>query len=161
MGGRVGISGAPGVGTTVRLVVPQAMAVTTILVVELCDERFGVPIEVIAEMTRVKRAGVLPIRSGAAFVLRDRTVPLLRLADLLGRPPAEPAAHANVLVVTPGGQGAGGHRVGIEVDRFGARMDVVLRPLGGLLAGMPGLRGASLLGDGRVLLVLDLPELMG
>ena len=114
-----------------------------------------------AVSTPFSQVGWVTVRSGSAFVLRDRTVPLLRLADLLGRPAADAAGHANILVVTPGEQGAAAHRVGIEVDRFGARMDVVLRPLGGLLAGMPGVRGASLLGDGRVLLVLDVPGLVG
>ena len=56
---------------------------------------------------------------------------------------------------------AGAGRVGIGVDGFGARLDVVVRPLNGLLAGMPGMRGSALGGDGRVLLVLDMAELAG
>jgi two-component system chemotaxis sensor kinase CheA len=60
-----------------------------------------------------------------------------------------------VLVVAVAGQ-----PVGLEVDSFGDRLDVVVRPLYGLLAGLPGMRGSALLGDGRVLLVLNLPELL-
>ena len=54
---------------------------------------------------------------------------------------------------------AGKDRIGIEVDHVGERLDVVMRPMTGLLAGMPGVLGTSLLGDGRVLLILDLAEL--
>jgi two-component system chemotaxis sensor kinase CheA len=155
IGGQVSIAPAPGGGTLVRLVVPQAVAITTVVVVSAAGEAFGVPIALIMETARVPRAAILPVGSGAAFVLRERTIPLVNLAALLGgAAPADPR-EAKVLVVSVAGQ-----PVGLEVDRFGARMDVVVRPLQGLLAGLPGLRGSALLGDGRVLLVLNLPELL-
>ena len=56
---------------------------------------------------------------------------------------------------------SGEERVGIEVDGFAERFDVVLRPMQGLLSGMPGVLGTALLGDGQVLMVLDLAELIG
>jgi two-component system chemotaxis sensor kinase CheA len=55
---------------------------------------------------------------------------------------------------------AGGQLGGLEVDRLGERMDVMLKPMQGLLAGTPGVAGTTLLGDGRVLIVLDLHELL-
>jgi two-component system chemotaxis sensor kinase CheA len=54
---------------------------------------------------------------------------------------------------------SGSNNVGVEVDGVGERLDVLLRPMTGLLSGMRGVLGTALLGDGRVLLVLDLPEL--
>jgi two-component system chemotaxis sensor kinase CheA len=65
-------------------------------------------------------------------------------------------ADAKVLIVKSGNQS-----VGVEVDSVGERLDVLLRPMSGLLSGMPGVQGTALLGDGRVLLVLDLPEMIG
>jgi two-component system chemotaxis sensor kinase CheA len=56
---------------------------------------------------------------------------------------------------------SGGDLVGIKVDGLSERLDVLLRPMTGLLSGLPGVQGTALLGDGRVLLVLDLPELIG
>jgi two-component system chemotaxis sensor kinase CheA len=156
IGGQVSIAPAPGGGTLVRLAVPQAVAITTVVIVLAAGEAFGVPIELILETARVPRAAILPVGSGVAFVLRERTIPLVNLAALLGgNAPLADDREAKVLVVSVAGQ-----PVGLEVDRFGARMDVVLRPLHGLLAGLPGLRGSALLGDGRVLLVLNLPELL-
>ncbi len=156
IGGRVGITGTPGAGTCVRFVVPQAVAVTTIVIVNVGDERFGIPMEVIAETVRIPRAHTVPVRDGVAFVLRDQTIPLLRLSDLLGRDGPDTLADAKILVAT-----LGGNKIGIEVDGFAARMDVVLHPLHGLLAGLPGMHGTALLGDGHILLVLDLAELVG
>jgi two-component system chemotaxis sensor kinase CheA len=155
IGGQVSIAPAPGGGTCVRLAVPQALAITTVVIVSAAGEAFGVPIELIMETVRVPRAAILPVGSGAAFVLRGRTVPLVNLGVLLGGEAPADQREAKVLVVSVAGQ-----PVGLEVDRFGARTDVVVRPLHGLLAGLPGLRGSALLGDGRVLLVLNLPELL-
>jgi two-component system chemotaxis sensor kinase CheA len=164
IGGQVGIAPAPGGGTVVRLAVPQSLSLTTVVLVSAGGDVFGIPIEVIMETARFARAEVRPVGSGAAFVLRDRTIPLLSLASLLGhaapgerreaRVPIE-RREAKVLVVAVAGQ-----PVGLEVDSFGDRLDVVVRPLYGLLAGLPGMRGSALLGDGRVLLVLNLPELL-
>ena len=53
-----------------------------------------------------------------------------------------------------------GQHGGLEVDRIGERLEVILKPLDGLLSGMPGITGTTLLGDGRVLLVLDIGELL-
>jgi two-component system chemotaxis sensor kinase CheA len=155
MGGRVGITARPGAGTSVRFVVPQAVAITTVVIVTLDDDRFGVPIEVVAETVRIPRSRVVPVQGGNAFVLRNRTIPLLRLSDILARPAAQSAVDVKVLVVIVGGE-----RIGIEVDGFGARMDVVLRPMSGLLAGLPGIQGTALLGDGNLLLVLDVAILI-
>jgi two-component system chemotaxis sensor kinase CheA len=56
---------------------------------------------------------------------------------------------------------AGDELVGVAVDGFAERMDVLMRPMTGILAGMPGVMGTTLLGDGSVLMILDVPELIG
>jgi two-component system chemotaxis sensor kinase CheA len=157
LGGSVGIASTSGRGTTLRLAVPLAVAVTTVIVVRVGAERFGVPLEAVVETARVARERVVPVRDGAAFVLRERTIPLLRLADLLDCPGSGVAGEdAKVLVIASGEQ-----QIGVAVDGFGERIDVVLRPLSGLLSGLRGAHGTALLGDGSVLLVLDLAELAG
>ncbi|WP_426959530.1 chemotaxis protein CheA [Muricoccus radiodurans] len=156
LGGRASLTGRPGSGATVRLLLPQGAAVTTVLMVRQGGETYGVPVEGVAETARVPADRILPLRDGEAFVLRDRTVPLLRLSALLDLPAAPRGGVARVLVL-----GAGAGRIGVEVDGFAGRADVLLRPLAGLLAGTPGVTGTALLGDGRVLMVLDLPGLIG
>jgi len=155
LGGRVAVSSVKGAGTTVRMTLPQAVLVSTVVMVEVGEQRFGVPIESVSETHRLPRDRIVPIRGGEAFVLRDRTLPLLRLFNLLKLPRVESnGSEAKVLIVK-----SGNHSVGVEVDGVGERLDVLLRPMTGLLSGMRGLLGTALLGDGRVLLVLDLAEL--
>lgn len=157
LGGQLSVTSSPGVGTTVQMVLPQAALSTTIVVVQVGDDWFGIPISGITETARISRERIRPIRDGRAFVLRDRTIPLVCLADLLHLPDAgRVSPEAKVLVITSGRQ-----LIGVEVDGFGERLDVFLRPLDSLLSGMPGVVGTALLGDGRVLLILDLPALIG
>ena len=91
-------------------------------------------------------------------VLRGRIVPLYALNDLLGvaaEPLANDEGEVAVLVVRLLGQ-----YVGIIVDDFDATLDLILKPMDGILAGLGGYAGTALLGDGSVLMVLNLKELI-
>lgn len=129
---------------------------TQLMVVEVGGERYGIPIADILETRKLPAHAVQSIRAGRAFILRDRTIPLLDLGELL-QIPCSNAASANlkVLVVR-----AGKDQIGVVVDAIGERAETLTRPLSGLLQGVTGIAGTTLLGDGRVLLVLDLEELI-
>jgi len=124
-------------------------------VVAVGGERFGVPMDAIVETARIAKGRIRQIRSGAAFVLRDRTIPFLRLSEILGLPDASGGqAQCNVLIARIGQE-----LIGLEIDGVAERLDVLVRPMTGLLAAVPGALGSALLGDGRVLMVLNLQEL--
>jgi two-component system chemotaxis sensor kinase CheA len=91
-------------------------------------------------------------------VHRNRTIPVLDLGNVLDGSQKRricDEAHATVVIAAVAGQW-----VGIQVDRPGERMEVILKPLDGLLSGTSGIAGTTLLGDGRILLVLDIAELL-
>ena len=156
LGGRVAIASTPGQGTTARLVLPHAVIVTPVLMISVGSEQFGIPIDVIMETARLAANRIVAIRSGEAFVMRNETIPLVRLSALLGSPfAARGNADVKVLIASVDGES-----VGIEVDDFGDRIDILLRPMTGILARVPGILGSALLGDGRVLMVLNIPELI-
>ncbi|MFE1600478.1 chemotaxis protein CheA [Methylobacterium sp. ID0610] len=156
-GGDVQLSSRLGGGTCVTVQLPLTMAVTRIVTIEVCGQQFGVAMDAVAETVKVPRAGLHRIKQRETFVLRDAVIPVLRLADRLGLPPhpGEPPAEEAVMVVR-----IGRDRIGIVVDGFRERMEVIVRPLDGLLADLTGFSGTALLGDGRVLLVLNLPDLL-
>jgi two-component system chemotaxis sensor kinase CheA len=155
LGGDVSVASRRGEGTTVRFVLPFTVMMSPVMTVESGGQLFGIPLEAVLETLRVPREAITPVGAARAFVLRNRTVPLIDLADVLGEDLRATSGDARVVVVTAGGQvGA------LEVDRLGERMDVMLRPMEGLLAGTPGIAGTTLLGDGRVLIVLDLLSLL-
>ena len=124
LGGRVSMTSTLGAGTTVQMVLPQAMLVSTVVMVAAGEDRFGIPIEAVAETCRIPRDRILPIRSGEAFVLRDRTLPLLRLSALLHLPDGSRRdTDAKVLIVKSCGQS-----VGVEVDGVGERLECSCDP---------------------------------
>ncbi|HEY2049248.1 MAG TPA: chemotaxis protein CheW [Caulobacteraceae bacterium] len=156
IGGRVDVESEAASRTRLTLTAPLHVRLASLMTIRAGDETFGVPLESVVETVRVPREAVTPVRAGRAFVWRDQAVPLINIADLLSLPPPAPAEAFNVLIVR-----AGGELTAVAVDSFGERIESPLRPMSGLLAGAPGLAGATLLGDGRVLMVLDIPELIG
>ncbi|CAH2601424.1 Signal transduction histidine kinase CheA [Rhodovastum atsumiense] len=158
VGGWVDLSSKPGQGTTVRMTLPLTMAVTRIMTIECAGHLFGIPMNTVVESVRLPASAVHCIRGQEAFVLRDRIVPLLRLDHLLELPVAPQAAAREddpVLVLR-----AGQATVGLVIDAFRERMEAIVRPLEGMLSGLRGFVGTTLLGDGRVLLILDVAELV-
>jgi two-component system chemotaxis sensor kinase CheA len=159
-GGSVTITSEKGIGTTVRLSLPLSMAVTRVMVVEAGGGMlFGIPMDHIAETVRVHHDAVRRFKQSEAFVLRDAIVPLIRLDRLLGVGSSvwfgDGSEEDAVLVVRYGGS-----MVGLVVDHFREGMDIILKPFDGILSGIQGYSGSALLGDGRVLLVLNLKELL-
>jgi two-component system, chemotaxis family, sensor kinase CheA len=155
LGGSVTLQSEPGKGTVVSLMLPFSLMMTRVMTVEVVGQVFGLPLDSVVETTIVDRDTIVAIGSGRAFMLRDRTIPLLDLAETLGlgRVPQRELP-AKIVVVTTAGQTGG-----IEVDRLGERLDVMLKPMEGLLGSMRGVAGTTLLGDGRVLVVLDVQEI--
>jgi two-component system chemotaxis sensor kinase CheA len=160
-GGSAKVESRRGHGTTIRLALPLSMAFMRIMTVQAGGEMFGVPIEAIAETVRLPRTHIVQIRDGEAFVLRDKIVPTCRLDRLLELPGADQSrgrgtGHADtddaLILVTD----AGGQTAGIEIDGIGERLEVVVKPMQGLLAEASDYAGTTLLGNGRVLLVLNL-----
>ncbi|MEH3147356.1 MAG: chemotaxis protein CheA [Methylobacterium frigidaeris] len=151
LGGRVAVETRTGAGTTIRLVLPQAVALTRLLLVGAGAETYGLPIEAVAEVVRVGRDRIGALGRGEATILRGRTVPVVRLAERLSVEDGPgPAGEATLAVVT-----CGPDRVAVEIGRVHGHLDAVVRPLTGLVAALPDIAGTTLLGDGRVLLVLD------
>ncbi|HEX4861706.1 MAG TPA: chemotaxis protein CheW, partial [Rhizomicrobium sp.] len=124
--------------------------------VEAGGQMFGIPLEAVVETLRLTRDRIQPIGRAGAFVLRDRTVPLIDLAETLGRQCGDRSGSEAIVVVAS----LSGQLGAIEVDRIGERLEVMLKPMDGLLSGTPGIAGTTLTGDGRVLLVLDLQDLL-
>ncbi|WP_166802437.1 chemotaxis protein CheA [Microvirga pakistanensis] len=157
LGGHASVQSTRGAGTTIRLALPVSVAMTRIMAVRVSGELYGLPLDHIVETVLLPASRVLPVRDAEAFVLRDRTLPLIRLAGLLGLPPGPEAASGMKIVV----MAVGDELVGIAVDGFAERIDALMRPLSGILSGMSGVMGTTLLGDGSVLMILDIPELLG
>jgi two-component system chemotaxis sensor kinase CheA len=156
LGGRVSVESTAGSGTTVRFIVPFTVMMTRVMTFDAGGQVFGIPIEVIVETVRITRSEIHAVGAGQAVVLRDRVVPVISLGSVLGHiATVASVPHVNLIVVALGDQLAA-----LEVDRLGTGLDVMLKPLDGLLSGTPGVAGTTLLGDGRLLIVLDMQDVL-
>jgi len=156
MGGRVTLQSQPGRGTTVRCTLPFSVMVTKVMSVEAGGQMFGIPLDAIVETIRVPRSSLGAIGAARAIVVREQTIPVLNLGQMLGDAGAARDTEEATIVIA----GVAGQYCGLDVDALGERLEVMLTPLEGLLGGTPGVTGTTVLGDGRILLVLDVAELL-
>jgi len=157
IGGRASVTSVVGAGTTVRLDLPMNIALARIMVVEAGGQLFGLPMDAVSETVRLTADRISQIKNNNGFVWRERVVPICSLAELMKLPDRPSSASAAKLLIVAE---AGGKMAAFDVEAIRDRLDIVLKPLPGLLAGAKGYAGTTLLGDGRVLLVLDLKEFL-
>jgi two-component system chemotaxis sensor kinase CheA len=144
----------PGAGTKFTLQLPLTLAIITVLMVEVGGALYALPSGAVVESLRFPRSEATRINGRDTLRVRDRLVPLLHLAELFG-------------VEAPGGDetyavivGRGEKRLGLTVDRLRGQQDVVIKPLDPVVAeAVVGIAGATILGDGRVVLILDVASL--
>jgi two-component system chemotaxis sensor kinase CheA len=156
--GSISLESVKGRGTTLRLSLPLSMAVSNVMTVESGGQMFGVPMDRVVETVRVPRASVRTIKKSLATVLRGKVVPLVALNKLLAIA-AEPMANDNdelAALVVRVGEGT----VALLVDEFHGTADIILKPLAGVLSGLRAYSGSALMGDGSVLMVLNVKELL-
>jgi two-component system chemotaxis sensor kinase CheA len=156
LGGQVEARSVAGVGTKVRFTLPFSVMMTRIMTVEAGGQQFGIPLDAVVETTQVPRDSIFAVGAAHAIVFRDRTIPLVRLAHALGAVSEDNGGDAAPIVIArvDGDFGA------LQVNKIGERMEIMLKPLDGLLGEMPSITGSTLLGDGSVLLILDVAGLL-
>jgi two-component system chemotaxis sensor kinase CheA len=156
LGGRVVLRSVKSAGTTVSFVLPFTVMMTRVLTLHAGGQVFGVPFEDVLETVQLPAGRVIPIGGTQAIILHGRTIPLVNLASALDLAAASVPSVINAAVVRAGN----GEVAALQVDGFGGQLDVILKPMEGLLAGMSGIAGSTLTGDGRVLIVLDVGHLL-
>jgi len=148
--GSIDIQSQEGCGTTMQIRLPLTLAIIDGFQVAVGDSDFVLPLNMVEEC--------LDLQTTAAhqkiFDLRGQPLPYIRLADVFQLTPT-PSQHQCLVVVK-----VGDSRAGIIVDRFVGELQAVIKPLGQLLRGVSGFSGSTILGDGRVALLLDVPALL-
>jgi two-component system, chemotaxis family, sensor kinase CheA len=156
IGGTVTLRSSLGVGTSALLRMPLSMAVTQVVIISVSGQRFGVPVDLVQETVSVPIGELGRALHQQVLMLRGDVLPVLDLAELLDLPTSTSADGVqSVLIVKPGN-----HTVGLLVDGFDREVDVILKPMAGLLAHAGTFSGTALLGDGLVLLILNLKEML-
>ena len=153
IGGTVSLESTVGVGTRMRLSLPLSMAVTNVMMIESDGQVFGVPMDSVLETVRVPRDDIRVIKTTMTTSLRGSVVPLRSVNSMLAiaSPPRTNDHDEYAALVVRAGQ----ESVGLLVDEFRGTTDVILKPMAGVLAGLGTYAGSALMGDGSVLMILD------
>jgi two-component system chemotaxis sensor kinase CheA len=156
--GTVTVESTPGAGTRIRLSLPLSMAVTNVMVIESDKQIYGVPMDAVLETVRVPRANIRSIKNRQTTVLRNRLMPLRSLNELLANSAPQAANEDDELAMLV--MQIHGEQIGIMVDDFREVIDIILKPMSGILGSLSTYAGSALLGDGSVLMVLNPKELV-
>ena len=149
LGGQLELESNVGVGSTFRLQLPLTLAVADALIVSAGGQRFAMPQASVQEITTAEERGINRVEHNELLRYRNGVLPLLRLTDTFGLK-SEPRKEFPVIVV-----GSGLNALGIVADRILGSREIVVRAVKDPLLKVPGISGATELGDGEAVLILD------
>ena len=155
VGGSIELQNRPGLGTTVRITIPLTLAIIPALIVTCQTESFAIPqvgvLELLSFPAETAAQAIEWVHDTPVYRLRGQLLPIVHLAEVLQFPPATNADRRVQLVVLQNG----GRPFGLVVDEVINTQEIVVKPMGRLLQGIPVFVGATILGDGTVALILD------
>lgn len=149
LGGTLSLETTPGEGTTFRIVLPLTLAITDALIVHAGDRVFAVPQSAVREVAEVDPGTIRVLENNELITHRGAALPVLRLTRLFSLVEA-PRPRLHVIVL-----GAGPAGVGLLVDRIAGQREIVVKTLTDPLIKVNGVSGATELGDGRLVLILE------
>lgn len=154
--GRVEIDTTPGAGTVFLVKVPLTLAIIDGLVVHVGEDRFIVPIYSVREIFKPGAESIFTVEGrGEMALVRERLLPVVRLARRLGVAGGTAAAGEGLMIVGE----SEGMQFCLQVDRLAGKQEVVIKSLGETFRRVRGIAGGAILGDGRVGLILDMAAL--
>lgn len=150
LGGSIHLESEIGRGTTFTMQMPLSAAVQEVLLVRAAGQTLAIPGRYVAEIVEAERSELQSVKRRKAIMLRGNFLPVMQLDELLGFQSQAVTGSLNIVVLSDGQR-----TLGVAVDAFVGRQELFTKDIHPRLAALPGVGGASILGDGRVVLILD------
>lgn len=156
LNGIIDVESVNGEGTTLKLKIPLTLAIIQSLLVGVQEEFYAIPLASVIETVRISQDEIYTVENKSVLRLRNEVLPLVRLADIFGVDSVfDDSEQAYVVVI-----GLAENKIGIIVDFLIGQEEVVIKSLGSYLKGTEGIAGATIRGDGRVTLIVDIAAMM-
>ncbi|GLZ85945.1 chemotaxis protein CheA [Metapseudomonas resinovorans] len=156
LNGTVNVFSQKGAGSKIVIKVPLTLAIMPTLMVMLGNQAFAFPLVNVNEIFHLDLSRTNVVDGQEVVIVRDKALPLFYLKRWLVRDAAvEEQGEGHVVILSVGTQ-----RIGFVVDQLVGQEEVVIKPLGKMLQGTPGMSGATITGDGRIALILDVPSML-
>lgn len=154
LNGEINVDSKLGTGTKFKIKLPLTLAIIQALMISVRNEIYAIPLSSVDETTIITEADIKMVQNQEVIMLRGNVLPLYRLGKLLEVP--DEAANDDMYVVVVR---RADKQIGLVVDSLIGQQEIVIKSLGKLLAGVPGIAGAIVAGDGNVRLILDIATL--
>ncbi len=151
LGGTVTVDSQPGKGSLFSIQLPLTLSIISVLLVQIAAETYAIPLSSIMETALVKKEDIFSAHNQPVIDFRGKVVPLVRLKDVFSVPNASDEGDAVAAVIVRKGE----KLAALAVDSFIGQQEVVLKSLGNYLSSVFAISGATILGDGRVALIID------
>ncbi|MFZ3154372.1 chemotaxis protein CheA [Pseudomonas sp.] len=156
LNGTVNVFSVKGQGSKIVIKVPLTLAIMPTLMVMLGNQAFAFPLVNVNEIFHLDLSRTNVVDGQEVVIVRDKALPLFYLKRwLIGNAAHVEQGEGHVVILTVGSQ-----RIGFVVDQLVGQEEVVIKPLGKMLQGTPGMSGATITGDGRIALILDVPSML-
>ncbi|UCJ15156.1 chemotaxis protein CheA [Pseudomonas sp. MM211] len=156
LNGTVNVFSQKGQGSKIVIKVPLTLAIMPTLMVMLGNQAFAFPLVNVNEIFHLDLSRTNVVDGQEVVIVRDKALPLFYLKRwLVSKAAHEEQGEGHVVILTVGNQ-----RIGFVVDQLVGQEEVVIKPLGKMLQGTPGMSGATITGDGRIALILDVPSML-
>ncbi|EPJ2934031.1 chemotaxis protein CheA [Pseudomonas aeruginosa] len=156
LNGTVNVFSQKGSGSKIVIKVPLTLAIMPTLMVMLGSQAFAFPLVNVNEIFHLDLSRTIVVDGQEVVIVRDKALPLFYLKRWLVPSAAhEEQGEGHVVILSVGTQ-----RIGFVVDQLVGQEEVVIKPLGKMLQGTPGMAGATITGDGRIALILDVPSML-
>jgi len=153
LNGRLDVVSELGKGTKIMISLPLTLAILPTLMVTVSGQVFALPLGSIVETTNLTQINT--IDGQEVIMVREHPLPIIRLQQWFSGTPSDPVHGGHVVIVN-----LGARRIGLVVDHMLGQEEVVIKPLGARLHGLKGVAGATITGNGKVSLILDIPGLV-
>jgi two-component system chemotaxis sensor kinase CheA len=158
LSGSIVIDSSPGQGTVISIKVPLTLAILPTLMVVVNERKYAMPLGNVSEIFEMEGKSTNVVDGQRTITVRNRALPLFDLRQWMaipGEDVRQDESEAQIVMLQVGAQ-----TVGLIVDRVLGQEEVVIKPLGDLLHGLPGFAGATITGDGNIALIFDLAGLL-
>jgi two-component system, chemotaxis family, sensor kinase CheA len=156
LNGTVNVFSTKGQGSKVVIKVPLTLAIMPTLMVMLGNQAFAFPLVNVNEIFHLDLSRTNVVDGQEVVIVRDKALPLFYLKRWLVQSAAEEEQREGHVVILS----VGNQSIGFVVDQLVGQEEVVIKPLGKMLQGTPGMSGATITGDGRIALILDVPSML-
>ena len=153
--GSLDLDSEVGRGTIFKLTIPLTLAIIRALMLRVGDQVYALPTASVEETLRVDPSEIIKVEGRDVIRRQRRTIPLVRLSDILGVSSKPVSAKVPIATI-----GYSGHRMGFIVDAFVGEQQIVIKPLGSHLRKVNNVAGVTILGAGEVVPILNVPDLM-